>query len=112
MFAFHDIDKSSAREHVLVCTTSHIETALNIDSKDLLFRMRRVGESLLGELCKDEEKAKYRFGFHLPPYNSIDHVHLHCFLLPFSSFVKDQIVYGKLLTSVDKVAELLTEAKL
>lgn len=24
-----------------------------------------------------------KFGFHIPPFNSIDHLHLHCILLPF-----------------------------
>ena len=24
-----------------------------------------------------------RFGFHQPPFNSVDHLHLHCFALPF-----------------------------
>lgn len=57
-----------------------------------------MGEGVLRGLCG---VGKYRFGFHLPPYNSIDHVHLHCFLEPFSSFAKDKIVYGKMLTSVE-----------
>lgn len=25
----------------------------------------------------------HRFGFHQPPFNSVDHLHLHCFALPF-----------------------------
>lgn len=24
-----------------------------------------------------------RFGFHIPPFTSVDHIHLHCFGLPF-----------------------------
>lgn len=51
------------------------------------------------------ESKEYRFGFHLPPYNSIDHTHLHCFVLPFSSFVKDKVIYGKLMSSVEEVIE-------
>ena len=27
--------------------------------------------------------AAAQFGYHLPPFNSVDHLHLHCFALPF-----------------------------
>lgn len=71
LFAFHDIDKSSAREHVLVCTIDHIETALDVGSKEILFRMKNVGQKVLDGLCKEVGVGAYRFGFHLRPYNSI-----------------------------------------
>ena len=32
-----------------------------------------------------EGQAEYRFAFHAPPHNSIAHLHLHCFELPFVS---------------------------
>ena len=103
-FAFHDIDKASAREHVLVCTKEHIETALDVTNPDVLFEMEKVGKKVLDSLCATKSLGKnHRFGFHLPPYNSIDHIHLHCFTLPFDSIIKDKIVYGKMLTSVEDV---------
>ncbi|XP_056851372.1 bifunctional adenosine 5'-phosphosulfate phosphorylase/adenylylsulfatase HINT4-like isoform X2 [Raphanus sativus] len=32
---------------------------------------------------QDIKPAARRFGFHQPPFNSVDHLHLHCFALPF-----------------------------
>jgi hypothetical protein len=28
------------------------------------------------------EQQRFKFGFHRPPFRSVDHLHLHCFLLP------------------------------
>lgn len=90
---------------MLVCTTEHIETALDINDPWVLRKMREIGTEVLDKLCEEQTatKGNYRFGFHLRPYNSIDHVHLHCFVLPFSSFTKEKIAYGKLLTSIEEV---------
>jgi hypothetical protein len=50
-----------------------------------------------------------RFGFHIPPYNSIEHLHLHGFLLPFSDYVKDKFSYGHLLKDLDFVKIRINE---
>ncbi|XP_034932714.1 bifunctional adenosine 5'-phosphosulfate phosphorylase/adenylylsulfatase HINT4 isoform X2 [Populus alba] len=43
--------------------------------------MLNVGKTLLHQ---DAPQSKdYRFGFHRPPFNSVDHLHLHCLALPF-----------------------------
>ncbi|XP_022882219.1 bifunctional adenosine 5'-phosphosulfate phosphorylase/adenylylsulfatase HINT4 [Olea europaea var. sylvestris] len=52
-------------------------------SKDFLLvsHMLNVGQNLVQ---RDAPHAKrYRFGFHQPPLNSVNHLHLHCFALPF-----------------------------
>jgi hypothetical protein len=36
-------------------------------------------------LKKQEESVNHRFAFHIPPFNSINHLHMHCFELPFTS---------------------------
>lgn len=103
-FAFYDIEKATAKEHILVCTKEHIETALDVTDFRTLIEMEKRGKQVLDLICEKEGfHPSYRFGFHLKPYNSIDHIHLHCFVLPFSSLVKDKVVYGKMLTSIEEV---------
>ncbi|KAE8785081.1 histidine triad nucleotide-binding protein 3 [Hordeum vulgare] len=43
--------------------------------------MVKVGKDLLSQDAPESEE--HRFGFHQPPFNSIDHLHLHCLALPF-----------------------------
>ena len=43
--------------------------------------MLAVGRALLEQAAPG---AATQFGFHLPPFNSVDHLHLHCFALPFT----------------------------
>lgn len=94
---------------MLICTIDHIETAADITDQKVLSQIKLVGTRVMNEVCSYTVAEKtYRFGFHLKPYNSIDHVHLHCFLLPFDSMIKDKIVYGKMLTSVEELKERLS----
>ena len=112
-FAFEDITKATAKEHILVCTKSHIETAQDVQDKNILYEMKEKGRKILDEICEKEGwHQEYRFGFHLRPYNSIDHIHLHCFVLPFTSLIKDKIVYGKMLTKVEEVVLKLNDKKM
>lgn len=49
----------------------------------LVSRMFKLGKSTLQ---RDAPNAsKYRFGFHKSPFNSVDHLHLHCIALPYNS---------------------------
>ena len=41
--------------------------------------MARVGSKLLSSI---EPHREHKFGFHVPPWNSVDHLHMHCFALP------------------------------
>ncbi|RZC86078.1 hypothetical protein C5167_026747, partial [Papaver somniferum] len=43
--------------------------------------MLNVGQDLVHRDAPEAEE--YKFGFHRPPFNSVDHLHLHCFALPF-----------------------------
>ncbi|CAA3028556.1 bifunctional adenosine 5 -phosphosulfate phosphorylase adenylylsulfatase HINT4 [Olea europaea subsp. europaea] len=82
--AFQDINPSAFR-HYLVIPIEHIPTVKDLQqrSKDfsLVSHMLNVGQNLVQ---RDAPHAKrYRFGFHQPPLNSVNHLHLHCFALPF-----------------------------
>ena len=41
--------------------------------------MARIGSKLLSSI---EPHREHKFGFHVPPWNSVDHLHMHCFALP------------------------------
>ena len=53
-FAFYDICKATAKEHILVCTKEHYETALDVPNKHILVEMREKGRMLLDEICQKE----------------------------------------------------------
>ncbi|RLN56126.1 hypothetical protein BBJ28_00012578 [Nothophytophthora sp. Chile5] len=83
--------------HILVVPRRHIRNVnkLTPDDADLLKRMRNVAASVLREMPRpskaggnhvsteaitdDDAELDYKFAFHTPPFNSIDHVHMHAF---------------------------------
>lgn len=70
--------------------------------------MQKIGEKVLDKICEDKNLAKqYRLGFHLPPINSVDHLHLHCFVEPLQSWRYSWLHYGKLFNSVDDILHKL-----
>ncbi|MCO5558153.1 hypothetical protein L7F22_011730 [Adiantum nelumboides] len=84
--AFQDINPSAFR-HYLVIPKEHIPTIKQLCKGEqhymLVQHMMQTGETLMR---RDAPAAvEYRFGFHRPPFNSINHLHLHCMALPFQS---------------------------
>ncbi|GAB2229764.1 hypothetical protein Droror1_Dr00014018 [Drosera rotundifolia] len=82
--AFQDI-KPAAFRHYLVIPVHHISTVNDLKRRpedySLVSHMLNVGKILLEQ---DAPKSiNYRFGFHQPPFNSVSHLHLHCFALPY-----------------------------
>ncbi|KAL6652319.1 hypothetical protein ACP70R_011244 [Stipagrostis hirtigluma subsp. patula] len=82
--AFKDINPSAFR-HYLVIPIEHIPTVKSLqrteDDHQLVNHMVKVGKDLLTRDAPNS--AEHRFGFHQPPFNSVDHLHLHCLALPF-----------------------------
>ncbi|KAK2969440.1 hypothetical protein RJ640_012840 [Escallonia rubra] len=82
--AFQDI-KPSAFRHYLVIPVEHIATVKDLKRRtedvSLVNHMLDVGQTLLNRDAPQSEQ--YRFGFHQPPFNSVNHLHLHCLALPF-----------------------------
>ena len=68
--------------------------------------MEKVGREVLDKLNNGKE---YRFGFHLGWTITVNHTHLHCFSLPYGSFLKGRLIYGYLLISVESVVEKVRE---
>lgn len=82
--AFQD-KNPSASKHYLVIPVDHISTVKDLQRRTedyhLVSHMLKVGQNLLH--ADAPESSKYRFGFHQPPFNSVNHLHLHCLELPF-----------------------------
>eukprot|EP00250_Pteridium_aquilinum_P008256 c17807_g1_i2 orf=70-525(+) len=84
--AFEDINPSAYR-HYLVIPKEHIPTINQLHKGEehyaLVQHMLKTGETLMH---RDAPAAvEYRFGFHRPPLNSVNHLHLHCHALPYHS---------------------------
>lgn len=86
--------KPAARAHFLVCPRKHITSARALTPADaaLARRMLEIGERVAareiedGAVCghlSEKKTETTRFGYHLPPFNSVDHLHMHAFVLPF-----------------------------
>ncbi|KAJ3680369.1 hypothetical protein LUZ60_016647 [Juncus effusus] len=76
----------SAFRHYLAIPVKHVPTVNNLERKaedyQLVNHMLNVGKDLLKRDAPNSEE--HRFGFHQPPFNSINHLHLHCLALPFT----------------------------
>lgn len=76
--------------HVLVVPRCHIRNInmLTTEHADLLKRMREVAELVLlrDGGAKSGQSIECKFAFHKPPFNSIDHVHMHAFRKSGSTF--------------------------
>ncbi|GKA20885.1 root primordium defective 1-like protein [Tanacetum coccineum] len=72
--------------HYLVIPVDHIATVKNLQRRtqdySLVSHMLDVGQMLLTRDAPNS--THYRFGFHQPPFNSVNHLHLHCLAFPFS----------------------------
>lgn len=85
--AFHDISPS-AQLHLLIVPRDHVETVnhLNASSHKLVRRMVEIGHSILEE--RGYTLPNRRLGFHVPPFTSVGHLHLHVLGLPFKNWVR------------------------
>lgn len=92
----------SAALHLLVVPREHIPNVNGLQRGDashllLLERMRKVGETQL-RLCGEQlgwpPDVAHSFVFHVPPFNSINHLHLHCLVAPYDSLRKKLKYWG------------------
>jgi len=81
--AFWDRSPAAAK-HILVVSRAHIGSVLDLESSDcdIAAHMLSVGRSLVEHHAPGAEQ---KHGFHVPPFTSVAHLHLHAFALPFAN---------------------------
>ncbi|CAB4437801.1 unnamed protein product [Rhizophagus irregularis] len=99
--AFNDI-KPSATHHILVVPKKHIPSINNLKKDDLetVKKMKEVGLNIiscrLNKSVDELNKGKtYQMGFVSPPFNSINHIHLHILSKPVTTWWPKSLAFGK-----------------
>ena len=82
LLAFVDRSPQSETLHALIIPKRFIPTIVELeptpDSIQLLYDMEQLGQELLQRYqCCNRQQNDYRMVFHVPPYNTVDHLHLH-----------------------------------
>jgi diadenosine tetraphosphate (Ap4A) HIT family hydrolase len=84
--AFHP-RTPSASNHILVVPNEHIQNISTIKpgptSSALLREMKQFGLQCVQEEEPSIQEKDCRFVFHRPPFNSVDHLHLHVHVEPY-----------------------------
>ncbi|XP_059211936.1 adenosine 5'-monophosphoramidase HINT3-like isoform X2 [Centropristis striata] len=108
--------KPGATHHYLVITRTHIENckSLQLDDVPLVERMKEMGRSIL-EKNRVSNLDDVRIGFHIPPFSSVPHLHLHAMAPASTMPFKSQLHYGAQshwFITIDKVlSQLKTRGK-
>ncbi|KAI0259091.1 HIT-like protein [Gloeopeniophorella convolvens] len=78
--------RPAALHHLLVIPRRHIGSVKALSKEDLplVQDMERMGHARLDDLKVPVDSR--RLGFHIPPFNSINHLHLHVLGLPFRNW--------------------------
>ncbi|KAJ3250235.1 hypothetical protein HDU77_006876 [Chytriomyces hyalinus] len=86
--AFHDINPS-ARIHILVVPRRHVENILSLSVRDLSMvrEMKAIAHLVLSRDFHVPIKD-HHLGFHVPPFTSVPHLHLHGIGRPFKNWVR------------------------
>ncbi|KAI0359942.1 HIT-like protein [Trametes cingulata] len=81
---FTDINPS-CQHHLQIVPKKHIESVKNLSVTDvgMVQEMIEIGHEVLDRL--DVPPHLRRLGFHIPPYISVPHLHMHVQALPYSS---------------------------
>ncbi|XP_014668585.1 PREDICTED: histidine triad nucleotide-binding protein 3-like [Priapulus caudatus] len=75
---FPDI-RPATKHHYLICPKNHIRDPklLTRENVPLVERMLAVAEKVLEQQGCSKESKNRRMGFHWPPFNVVQHLHLH-----------------------------------
>ncbi|EPQ31078.1 uncharacterized protein PFL1_01267 [Pseudozyma flocculosa PF-1] len=79
----------AAQHHLLVVPRIHIANVKSLTAQHvgMVREMQALGAKAL-QVVSPDAKAERRFGFHIPPFTSVDHLHLHALELPFRSSLR------------------------
>ncbi|KAM6992255.1 adenosine 5'-monophosphoramidase HINT3-like [Tautogolabrus adspersus] len=111
LLCFRDL-KPGATHHYLVVPRTHIASCKALQAVDipLVERMVQMGWRTL-EKNKVSDLDDVRMGFHVPPFSSVPHLHLHT-LAPASKMnFKSQLHYGPRSHWFITVDKVLTQLK-
>ena len=98
-----------AKIHILVIPKEHIDNinSLNEDHLELLNQMKTNALNHIKKVNPEINENEIIFGFHTPPFNSINHLHMHCIVPPFKNyyyyFVNTYLMMTKLDTLIDDI---------
>ncbi|EPS95952.1 hypothetical protein FOMPIDRAFT_10926, partial [Fomitopsis schrenkii] len=79
----------ASTHHLLVIPKVHIDNvkSLTVNDAATVRRMAEIGHHILDEL--KVPATSRRLGFHIPPFFSVNHLHMHVQGLPYRSLLRD-----------------------
>lgn len=98
-----------AKIHILVIPKEHIDNINSLDESnlELLNQMKTNALNQINKTNPEINENEIIFGFHTPPFNSINHLHMHCIVPPFKNyyyyFVNTYLMMTKLDTLIDDI---------
>ncbi|CAI2380393.1 unnamed protein product [Moneuplotes crassus] len=104
VIVFPDKDMK-AKIHLQVVPFRHIQNIFALQKQDvvLIEKMKEIGATLLYENgCRRRDIV---LGFHIPPYTSVDHLHMHAAAKVFPRYRRK--CFGKAMAPVKKVIQYL-----
>lgn len=108
-FAIHTRTNQGFKERLLIIPKVHLKSIKFLKKKDLpiLLEMKELGHKVGKEIGKGN---KYRLGFHIPPFFSIEHLHLHVCIEPCDSLWKSWVKFGLILRDIDEEIRVIRES--
>ena len=82
--------KPAARRHYLVLRARTSAAPARSPPPDARLARRMLGSAPAPSPAAPDDPPETRFGFHIPPFNSVDHLHMHAFALPFEPAWKER----------------------
>ena len=107
---FEDIAPMS-KHHYLCIPKEHIKDINSLTKEDIpmLEQMKDMASNYLIETYADEGVTKENiiFGFHIPPFTSISHLHMHCVIPPYNNWyyvlMNDYLIFRNLETVIENL---------